>query len=338
MHQGVRAIRIVNVADVSSGDAFLDLAGIDDLSVSWTGHSGVPSNAIERAIRRPKLARYRAAWRAVSDAKASDIVISHLPRMTAAVADLMRMRNLKRPHLAFSFNFTDLPERLDLARMSRAFADVQGFCVYSKFESELYPRLFELPSNRFHHVMWAQDVPETDRSAAAPDGPYVIAIGGEGRDYAAILSAARARPDVHWLVIARPNAMFDQAPSNVTAMFNVPAPLTWGLAERAAAVVVPLKTDKTCCGHITIVSAQLLGLPLITTRSMATHEYVDAIPGTVVVEPGDAEALAMTAADMVADPDRAKALAIDNRVSALKKYDRNQWRDLTKAFLRAHAS
>lgn len=333
----MKPLRIVNVPDVSPGDAFVDLPDVDGRPVEWLAHSGLPANAIERAVRRPRLSRYRAAWQAAGDARGADMVISHLPRMTAAVEQAARLRGGRAPHLAFSFNFTDLPVGRDLARMRRAFASVERFGVYSRHEAGLYPALFGLPADRFRAMMWGQTAPAADPSAPVPDTPFVVAIGGEGRDYASIVVAARARPDVQWLAIARPNPLFDDAPANLAVRFNLPAPLTWGIARRAAAVIVPLRSKETCCGHITIASTQLLGLPLVTTRSHATHEYVDDTPGTTVIEPGDIDALAAAAAAAVADPAPGRTAAQSARDAIRTRYDRTAWADVIADFARDFA-
>ena len=329
----MKPIRIVNVPDLSPGGAFVDLPDVNGRSLEWIGHSGLPASSLERIVRRPRLSRYRAAWQAAGDAREADLVISHLPRMTAAVEHAARLRGRRAPHLAFSFNFTDLPEGRDLARMRNAFARVERFAVYSRYEAGLYPQLFDLPADRFSSIMWAQQAPPTDQSAIVPDGPYVVAIGGEGRDYAAIVAAARARPDLQWLAIARPNAALDAPPSNLAVRFNLPAPSTWGIAQRAAAVFVPLKTETTCCGHITIASTQLLGLPLVTTRSQATAEYVDATPGTTVVEPGDVDALVNAAALAIANAEPG-ALPRSAQDSIKARYSRDGWARFVSDFIR----
>lgn len=327
-------IRVVNVPEVSPGDAFVALPDIDGRPLVWVGRSGLPRNALERIVQRPRLSRYRAAWQATGDARQADFIISHLPRMTAAVEHLARLKGRRGPHLAFSFNFTDLPEGGDLTRMRRAFSQVERFCVYSRYETELYPELFGLPPDRFQTLIWSQPAPAVDSAHPVPDTPYVVAIGGEGRDYQGLITAARARPDVNWIVIARPHPIFDAAPANMSVQFNLPAPLTWGIAARAAAVAVPLRSADTCCGHITIASTQLLGLPLITTRSHATVEYVADMPGTTVIEPNDPEQLAATAAAAVTDHVAGRRLASSARPVAASRYDRGAWAETIAQFAR----
>ncbi len=326
------SIRIINVPDMSPGDAFVDVPEIDGRRTAWIGHSGLPSNALERRVRRPRLSRYRAAWNATGEERRSAVLISHLPRMTQAVELAARVRGRRLPHLAFSFNFTDLPRGRDLALMRRTLSMVEQFCVYSGHEATLYPELFDIPADRFRQVMWGQSAPAADPSAATPDGPFVMAIGGEGRDIDGILAAARLRPDLRWVVVTRPNRALENPPGNVSVRFNLPAALTWGMALHAAAVVVPLRSEDTCCGHITIASTQLLGLPLITTRSHATREYVEGMPGTDVIESNDPDGLAAAAARALSDPIAIRSTAGLARDLAAARYDRAAWARLIVDF------
>lgn len=318
-------VRIVNVADLSPGSAFIEPNPGSDVDLQWSGHSGLPANLVERYIKRPRISRVRAALLAARDAKRADLIISHLPRMTAMTEHAMAWLGVDTPHLAFSFNFTDLPSGADHRRLSRAFSHVERFCVYSGFEIDLYSAHFGIPRERFRHVMWGQTAPATDLAEPVPDRPYIVAIGGEGRDYGAMIQAARARPDIAWLVVARPNKVLEHAPANMTIYYNLDAGITWGLAARSAAVVVPLQTDRTCCGHITIASTQLLGIPLITTRSEATVEYVEAMDGTAIVEPGDIDGLAAAAGRVIENPAAASSAARDDIDRASQRYDRGHW-------------
>ena len=58
------------------------------------------------------------------------------------------------------------------------------------------------------------------------------------------------------------------------------------IAVESACLVVPLRDRTTCCGHITIVSGELLGIPVISTISEATREYTEDV---VALRPGDVE-------------------------------------------------
>ena len=114
----------------------------------WRDFSGLPANMIERLVQRPRLSRYRAAWTGVATAGKSPI-ISHLPRMTAAVSRAQSLQRNHSAHMAFSFNFTDMPVGADFDRLRRAFARVDQFCVFSQYEKQFYPLYFKLPEDRF---------------------------------------------------------------------------------------------------------------------------------------------------------------------------------------------
>lgn len=329
----MKPVVLVNVAELGPGEPFVDLPELDGAPVEWISHSGEARNAIERRVRRPRLSRYRAAFGAARDARKATAMISHLPRMTAAVESFVPLFG-RRPHLAFSFNFTALPTGADLARMKRAFAPVEQFCVYSKFEAELYADVFGLPRNRFRPVLWTQEPPPVDESLAVPERPFAVAIGGEGRDYAGIIAAARAAPDVQWVLVARPSALLENAPANVQVHCNLPLAQTWGIANRAAVSVVPLLSDETCCGQITLVGTQMLGIPMVTTRSKATQEYLEGSPATTVVEPGDPDALAEAIARAVNEAEARRVAAQAARAGIAARYDRRLWADYVADFIR----
>src|SRR5690606_18561867 len=269
--------------------------------VTWHRHSGLPQNLIERVVRRPRLSRYRAALAAARDARDCDAIISHLPRMSAAVADAGRGLRSRAAHLAFSFNFTELPSGRTRARLSSSLSYVDQFCVYTRFEAGLYADALKLDAARFEPVTWTQDIPPVGH--LPPDltfhRPYVVAVGGEGRDFATLMEAARATPTLQYVVIARPTAALAHPPANVRVIFNVPLATCWGIASRALALLVPLRDAETCCGHITLVSGRLLGLPILTTASSGTDEYTQDFPGTLTLPAGEPEAWANAIRELV---------------------------------------
>ena len=333
------AFKIVDVADLTPVDApFVDLDEVAGRRVVWSRHSGLPHNAIERRIQRPRLSRYRAAYRAVREATGADAIVSHLPRMSAAVADIGRFTSRSPPHLAFSFNFTELPSATQRKRMTAAFARIDQFCVYSRFEAGLYADAFAIDPARLKPLVWTQSVPAIDPDAyELPDRPYVVAVGGEGRDFATLIAAARQLPDLHFLIIARPRADLIEVPSNVALRFDISAIECWTLASGAAALLVPLLGPETCCGHITLVSGRLLGLPIITTASRGTADYTEGFAGTVLIPAQDATALAGAIQGLFDNAATAQALADADRLTAKTLYDRRRWSEYIATWVAAAA-
>lgn len=329
-------LRVVNVADLSPvGEPFVELLSIDDRPLEWARYSGLPANALERAVPRPRVSRYRAAWQAANAARGATALVSHLPRMTAAVADAARLRGIDTPHLAFSFNFTQLPAPAARTRFRRSLASVDQFCTYTGFEADLYAEVFAIPRDRFRPLCWTQEapVPGAVHPMLLPSGPFVAAVGGEGRDFAMLIAAARALPQVPFVVIARQTPLLMDPPANMTVHFNLPYATCWGIAARAAALLVPLRDADTCCGHITLVSARMLGLPIVTTRSRGTDEYTQDFAGTTLVPAGSVEGWVEAIRTVIADPDAARAAAAIDHAQAATLYDRSRWSTYIRDFV-----
>ena len=323
---------LVNVSELNAAnDPFVDLPVLGDRSVLWRRFSGLPRNILERKVQRPRISRYRAASEAVHAARGSAAIISHMPRMTNAVSAQGGAK--LPPHLAFAFNFTTLPPAAECAKMAARFARVDQFCVYTRFEAEMYASAFKLDPARFRPVSWTQDVPALATGVALPDRPYVIAIGGEGRDFRTLVATARALPMVDFVVVARPHVALIDVPRNMTVRYNVPLKECWALAAAAEMLLVPLLGPETCCGHITIVSARLLGLPIITTISRGTVEYTQDFEGTVVVPAGDTDRMQEAILQIRNDLDGARTRSSADAAVAQVRYGRGLWAEYVSDFL-----
>ncbi|HJK97588.1 MAG TPA: glycosyltransferase family 4 protein [Polyangiaceae bacterium LLY-WYZ-14_1] len=266
----------------------------------WAHFSAAPRGWLETRIRRPALARYRAAALAGARAVETDAValVSHLPRVTVPTelaaqlaATPLRFRRRAR-HLAMSFNFTQLPRRAEIPIFRRGLARVDTLVTYSTFERELYAEVFALPIDRIEVIRWGARPPPVDPAVPPPlDGPYVAAIGGEGRDYATLLQAARQLPEVAFVVIARPHNLEGlSVPPNVTTMTNVPYPVALAAMRHAVVMALPVLSTETPTGHGTLVAAMHLGLPVVASDAQGLHDYVeDGVNGLRVAlgEPDD---------------------------------------------------
>jgi glycosyltransferase involved in cell wall biosynthesis len=336
-----RPLQIFDCADLSLADSnFLALEAINSRRIEWHRFAGVPKNALERSIRRPRLSRYRAALGCTIQAAArGDILISHLPLMSAALEATRLLGFRLPPHLAFAFNFTELPSGRRRRYLQRRFAKIDQFCVYSAYETGLYSTFFELPPSRFKATLWTQPPPQIrSRSIAGSPRPrpLVAAIGTEGRDFATMLAASRKLRSIDFLIVARSPELLADLPTNVEVKFGLPFDEVWDQARRAHAVLVPLLEESTCCGHITIVSAQQLGIPLIITRSHASREYIEGCEATSVVQPGDVEALACAIEQVVEQHEKFLAAADRDKSRAIVKYNRMLWDIYVANFILSH--
>lgn len=325
----------INVPDISPADD--DFTGMVTCHpLNWVRLSGVPSNVLERHVRGVRVSRYRAATQAVLAAGKDSFVISHLPLMTAAVAHLLRLRGRRVPHLGFAFNFTRLPVGWRHAYLRNALSRVDQLAVFSSYEKTLYAEYFGIDPSRFVPVIWTQDAPPVQAEPGIDlKTPYLCAIGGEGRDFALLIEAARRlEPGIAMVVIARPQSLAGlSVPDNVTVLTNIPLTRTWRIAQDSLGVLVPLIGRDTCCGQITLVSTKLLGLPLATTWAHATREYVQDRAAVLVCEPGDAKAFADLANRLVAEASVLRLAAQSGVDGEREIHDRRLWAKYVDGFI-----
>ena len=288
--------RIVNFAEIADRDwKFLE-GKVYPETTFWTFHAATPKFWIERFVKRPNLARLRASLRAGFDARSmkADLIISHLPRATLWVGLFSRLFLSKARHLAFSFNFTQLPSGINKRLMCHAFRRVDRFVVFSEAEKHLYSSYFALDIDRFDVIRWCMDKPKTAVPVATLPEKYICAVGGEGRDYQSLLSASRLLPNIPLVIVARPDSLIGlDIPAHVFVFTNIKNEEFWGVVQKSSFVVLPLKDASTNCGHISIVGSQLLRKPIVSTDSSGTAEYLQHGYNALMCVAGDTVALGM---------------------------------------------
>jgi hypothetical protein len=300
-----------------------------DPTLSWSTHSGMQRNALEQRVKRLHLGRYRAAWTAVQQAhKTPDaLLVSHLPLMGAATNVLRRRFCPDVPQIGFSFNFTELPTGLRRRYLTGALRGIAEFVVYSRFELDLYPTYFDMDPALFRFLPWAMEPPQPGPdNPTGLTGPYLCAIGGEGRDYGLLAQVMRDLPQITMVVIARPYSIAGiDFPNNVQVFTNLPLAQTWRVAQESQGLVIPLVNSDTACGHITIVGAQLLDIPLLVTRSRGVSDYVTDNETAQLVTAGNAGELRHAVIAVFEDRPTSQARAAAALVKAQTENSLAQW-------------
>lgn len=257
---------------------------------SWHFFSAESQNVVEQYISRPKISRVRACLQTAKIARQAEtgLVVSHLPRTTAMLEEVRHLYHIKLPHLAFAFNFTELPGGFMRSYMKHAFKSVDQFAVFSQFEKKRYADYFDLDTNKFQMLHWAMETPACSDYRPV-NGDYICAVGGEGRDYKTLIEAFRQIPQLRLVIVTRPGTLAGlDLPENVTALFNLPKDDFWATVNNSQFVVVPLLHDEVACGHITIVGSFLLKKAVVATFSKGTTDYIQHRKNALVSQPGDA--------------------------------------------------
>lgn len=309
-------------------------------AIAWKYYSGVANNLIERCITRPKISRYRACLQATcAIANNRDIVISHLPRTSHWQSVFMRLSGKKNPHLAFAFNFTDLPQGKMHHAMKKSFRHIDHFVVYSEYERKKYADYFEIPIEKIHMLHWAMETPKTDNAYTPPHQQYYCAVGGEGRDYKTLINTFRLLPEQHLTIVTRPNTIHvTDIPNNVTVFYNLPSQHFWRIVEKSKAVIVPLINEDTACGHITLVGAMRLGKAIITTQSQGTSDYVIDNYNGLIVESNNCNAIKNAVLQFESDPALINTLSQNSIAFTQKHCEPTLWANHIEAFINDHTN
>ena len=83
-------------------------------------------------------------------------------------------------------------------------------------------------------------------------------------------------PNHHFVIVARENSLLNLAiPDNVTSFTNLALAKTMNILQNAKIAVVPLRTNRTPCGHVTIMASMHLGKAQVVTRSEGVADYIE---------------------------------------------------------------
>ena len=96
-------------------------------------------------------------------------------------------------------------------------------------------------------------------------------------------------PDYRFVIVAREKSLLNLAvPDNVTSYTNLALSKTMNVLQNAKIAVVPLKTNRTPCGHVTIVAGMHLGKAQVVTQSEGVANYIEDGRTRVYARAGDA--------------------------------------------------
>lgn len=328
-------MRLINIPDLSPADDDFTRLELGD-GATWLGMSGLPQNKVEQRVNKIRLARYRGALEAAAAAQPLDVVVSHLPAMSTAVSYALRLLRKKNRHLAFAFNYTKLPEGVRREAVKRAAANIEKFIVFSRYEIDLYSQYFDIPREKIQYLIWAQDKPPvSELQFCSRRSGYFCAVGGEGRDIDLIIECARnGFSDVEFVIITRPHLIPKiNLPDNITFLTNIPLADTWSIAAESIAVLIPLDSEARCCGHITLVSAKLMGIPIVTTESLATKEYTEGRESILISRAGDVKGFSANLRKAIYENQILKRSAVNAIPSESKFHSRSKWKEFLKGYI-----
>lgn len=290
---------------------------IDGRRLEWTSFS-MTAESGPKAIGRFHGAQ---ALAKASRRKPFDLIVSHGPWTTAWMEWAGETKESLARHLAFSFNFTDLPTGPRKWLMARAFRRADAFAVFTNAEQGLYADYFGIDRGKLLRAPWGVAPPLSGLQPRTIAGEYFAALGGEARDYAVLCEAARALPDIRFIAVARPHNFEGlDPPGNLEVRFNLPFKEAWGIVQHASASLIPLRSRDTPCGLVTLVGGMHLGKAQIVTDAAGAADYLKDGETGLLVPAGDATALAAAIRRLADDRALAARLGETARKEAAAHY------------------
>lgn len=270
----------------------------------------------ETSVRQPNLAMIRTCRQAVLALKQHDaaLLFTHEPAISFWCALWMELLGIDVEHIAYSFNFPQLPRGAKHRLMRAVFGKISRFVVYSSLEKQLYRDYFQIPPERIDICRWSVARPSCAPETPLETGDYICAIGGNARDYPSLTTAMKQLPDIPLVLVARPHNLNGlEIPPNATVRVNIPKSHANNILEHSRFMVLPLSGSEVPCGHVTLVAAMHLGKAFIVTNSHGVRDYVFDGCNALTCEPFAPESLARTIRRLWNDPQLCRQLGANGR-------------------------
>jgi glycosyltransferase involved in cell wall biosynthesis len=286
-------VEVVNLSQMDPGWNWLEGRVDSKVPLQWTAVTTKAPDLQGLSESAKRWAAGRAASSRVSPA--SSVLVSHGPHMTMYGSAALASRFRRRRHLAYAFNFTELPGGVRHKAMSLAFRSIDRFVCFSTMERKVYAEYFGIDIAKIDMIHWAVKPPEVDPVVpAAVAGEYICALGSQGRDYATLMRAMSKLPSVKLVVVATPASIAGLSiPDNVEVRCGVPLSEAMNILAHSRFNVVTLKGSRVPCGHVTIVAGMHFGKSTVVTDSLGIADYVHNEVNGITVTPYDVDGLAL---------------------------------------------
>lgn len=176
-----------------------------------------------------------------------------------------------------------------------------GLLANSSAEVGTMAQRYHLDRSRIRYVPLNTNI--ANPKMESEDDGFLLSAGRTLRDYATLIAAIRRLPTVPTSVICGPHDVQGlEIPSHVTVLHEIPREDYLKKLRRCRLVALPLLNTERATGQVVLLEAMAMGKPVITTRSPGTVDTIEPEKNGVLIEPGDAEALAQKIEQLWNDP------------------------------------
>ncbi|MCO5044972.1 MAG: glycosyltransferase family 4 protein [Kiritimatiellae bacterium] len=166
-----------------------------------------------------------------------------------------------------------------------------GLLANSSAEVHTIARRYQLDPARIRYVPLNSNIANPQMESA--DDGFILSAGRTLRDYATLLNAVRQLPELPTSVICGRNDFQGlEIPPHVQIFTEIPRATYLEKLRRCRLVALPLLNTERATGQVVMLEAMAMGKPVITTRSPGTVDHLVDGENGILIEPGDAPALA----------------------------------------------
>lgn len=157
-----------------------------------------------------------------------------------------------------------------------ALHNIDKVVVYGSSEVKYYEKLFNL-DNKFMFIPYGIDYNTSDKyvNQELPN-KYIFSGGGSNRDYKTLIQSYNSLSSCVPLVIAtRPWMLSSLEISNCLVLSDVVNETFGDVLKRSSLLVLSLKQCDVSAGHMVLLQAMKLGVPIVVNDIPAIRDYVD---------------------------------------------------------------
>lgn len=267
------------------------------------------------------LSPFLQAWRLLRGRSSSDAVVTMGPRPSLVYGLVCALLCLPSKQILTEV-FLDEPRsrsfpwRLKTALFRRVASRALGVLTNSSAEVGYIAQRFNIPERKLRFVPMHSTISNPEPPATERDGS-ILSIGRSLRDLETLLKAAPHFGAPLTLIVGKQDPVPSPLPETVQVFRELPLEKVHQRIHRAAAVVIPLQPTHRSTGQVVLFEAMALGTPVIATRTTGTVDYVRDGENGLLVNPGDAEALAAAVDRILKDRTLAEHLSQNARAHCI---------------------
>lgn len=159
--------------------------------------------------------------------------------------------------------------------VNRTLKNVNRVVVYSNKEVEYYSEIFPKYQEKFKFIHYGLDYENNDSYQGKLPEKFFFSGGGSNRDYETLVKAVEKSDNTLPCVIATQPWKVPAHDSKVQVLSDVVVETFGDVMHHSEALVLSLKDINLSAGHMVMLQAMSLGVPIIVNDIPSVRDYVD---------------------------------------------------------------